>query len=61
MAYAIYINGGIEPITTNPMIGPSAQTLDSLGANNAAQIKCVVNHSRAMCVCVCVCVCVCSA
>jgi membrane associated rhomboid family serine protease len=39
MAYSIYFNGGIESFTVNPMIGPSAVTLDKMGANNAARIR----------------------
>lgn len=39
MVYSVYYNGGIEPLNVNPMIGPSALTLDKFGANNAAQIK----------------------
>lgn len=33
-AYSIDYNGGIEPMATNPMVGPSAITLSELGANN---------------------------
>eukprot|EP00040_Diaphanoeca_grandis_P035544 m.223804 g.223804 ORF g.223804 m.223804 type:complete len:345 (+) comp33411_c0_seq2:326-1360(+) len=38
MAVCIWQNNGIEDFTTNPMIGPSVETMVLMGANNAPDI-----------------------